>query len=137
MGALDPHLHQIENSNQSPIRNQARSIFPGWIELEEEGVSSGQRTKKNTLVVETRCYNWWWWLAQPGGTHDGSSCRILIFFAHICPCIEKLPARKSVAHNTTITQEFEIVVIKVILQFLTKWLPNGALGRKRFVKITP
>ena len=61
-----------------------------------------------------------------------------LFVSHTyAPGIEKLPARKSVAHNTTITQEFEIVVIKVILQFLTKWLPNGALGRKRFVKITP
>jgi hypothetical protein len=36
--------------------------------------------------------------------HDGSSCKILIFFAHICPpSIEKLPPEKPVTHNTTIT----------------------------------
>ena len=26
----------FDNANQSPIRKQARAIFPGWIELEEE-----------------------------------------------------------------------------------------------------
>jgi len=60
-------LHQIGNANQSPIRKQARAIFPGWIELEEEEVSSEQRLKQIYVgCVEMRCFNWWWWLAQPG-----------------------------------------------------------------------
>ena len=37
----------FDNANQSPIRKQARAIFPGWIELEEEEVSSGAEIKTN------------------------------------------------------------------------------------------
>ena len=40
----------FDNANQSPIRKQARAIFPGWIELEEEEVSSEQRSKQIYVV---------------------------------------------------------------------------------------